>query len=178
MCHFLNYNLVYAATPDMLYQFERFLVVKIAERTQQLSRLRCQGCISGHIFDQLHRCMKVTLKEKIEIFLPKVKDEALSRLNNLFHLYQQYAWVEDEQAFIEGGKTFIATIQADHLLDRRYVNEDTVIECPFDTSWLAEEDDFLVAQIENTMPTILPAIEELDPVAPKKKRKKGKDSNI
>ena len=109
-------------------------------------------------------------------FLPRAKDEALLRLNNLFHLYQQHAWVDDEQTFIEGGKTFIANLQADHLLDRRYVNEDSVIECPFDTTWLADEDDFLVAQVENNMPTILPPIEALDPVIPsttKKKRKKS-----
>ena len=161
----------------MLYQFERFLVVKIAERVQELSRHKCQACITGYSLDQLHLCMSIPLKEKIVLFLPRAKEDAISRVNNLFHLYQQTAWVDDEQVFIEGGTAFIKKITVDHLLDRRFVNEDTVMEYPYNTTWLAAEDDFLVTQIETTYVEPLPPILPLDlsderPIKNSKKRKK------
>ena len=149
-----------------MFRFERFLVVKLAERTQELSRLRCRGCIEGYLLDQLHDCMKVPLKEKINIFIHRAKDEALTKINNLFHIYQQSAWVDDEQMVIEAGKTFIANLTANGLMDRRYVNEDTVMEYPYNTSWVADEDDFLAAQVEQN-------VSPIDTVkAPQKKRKK------
>ena len=188
MRHFLNYILVYAA----MHQFEQFLVVKIAERVQELSRLKCPGCVTVYPLDQLHHCMTVPLKDRIKLFLPRAKDEALARLNNLFHLYHslyQKACVD----YIEGSRAFIAKLTVNHLIDRRYVNEDSVVMYPYNTTWLYEEEDFLVAQIEsnmlqdvlNTLPPLpplstLPPIAPLDPadeeqkIAPKKRNRKLK----
>ena len=173
-----------------MQQFEQFLVVKIAERVQEISRFKCSGCISGYSLDQLHHCMTVPLNDKIELFLPRAKDEALARLNNLFHLYQQKAW--EDVDYIEDSRAFIAKLKVNHLIDRRYVNEDSVVMYPYNTTWLYEEDDFLVAQIEsnvlqdvlNTLPTLpplpLPPLAPLPPIldpavaAPKKKKRKLK----
>ena len=161
MDHFLNYNLAFAA---MLYQFKRFIVLKIAERVQELSRQKCYGCISGYCLDQLHQCVTVPLKEKIRIFLPRAKEEAISKLDNMFHLFQEKVWIDDESAFIEAGREFIKNIDFLDLLDRRYVNEDTVLEYPYNTTWLSDEDDFLAAHIENTfVEQTLPPILPLDP---------------
>ena len=124
--------------------------------------------------------MTVPIKDKIELFLPRVKDEALSKFDNLFHLYQQTAWVDDEQIFIEGGRAFIGHLKADHLLDRRYINEDTVMEYQYNTTWLALEEDFLAAQIENNFVAPLAPILPLDlsdeqqKITPKKNSKKRK----
>ena len=79
-----------------MYKFDRFLVLKIAERVQFISREKCSGCVTGLILDQLHQCMQITLKEKVARFLPRAKNEALTRLDKLFSLYHQTAWVDDD----------------------------------------------------------------------------------
>ena len=169
---------------SMLYQFKRFIVVKIAERVQELSRQKCSGCTIGYSLDQLHPCGSLPLKDKIKIFLPRAKEEALSKLNNIFYIFQQRAWIDDELLFIEEGKAFIKDINYFDLLDRRYVNEDTVMEYPYNTSWLSDEDDFLAVQIENTFVQTLPPLLPLDPadenqkITPVgKKSRKRKNSN-
>ena len=157
MDHFLNYNLVFAA---MMYQFKRFIVVKMAERVQELSRQKCNGCICGYCLDQLHQCVTVPLEEKTRIFFPRAKEEALSKFYNMYG----QAWIDNESAFIEDGKAFIKNIDFLDLLDRRYVNEDTVMEYPYNTTWLSDEDDYLATQIENTfVEQTLPPILPLDP---------------
>ena len=161
-------------------QFQRFLVVKIAERLQELSRQKCQGCIGFYNLDQLHHCMSVPLEKKIELFLPRIKEEALARLDNLFHIYQQTAWVEDEQVLIKASRAFITELTVDHLLDRRFVNEDSILEFPYDTSW-SLSDEAVAAKIEQQ---VLPPILPLDPadehqsIAPSpRKGKKRKTDN-
>jgi len=162
----------------MLYQFERFIVVKIAERVQEISRQKCTGCISGYSLDQLHQCMFVPLKEKIGLFLPRVKDEALSKIEILLYLYQQNAWINEEQAFIEAGKNFIKKLNIDDLLDRRYVNEDAVMEHQYNTTWV--EENFIAEQNEKSMTEPLPPISSLDPadekqqIAPISKKKNSR----
>ena len=167
----------------MLYKFERFLVVKVAERVQMMSREKCKGCVNGLILDQLHSCMQVTLAEKMKLFLPRAQTDALNRLDSLFFLYQQTAWVDDEQAHLEIGANFIELLQPYDLLDRRYINEDSVIDHPFNTSWLTDQ-----LPTSNSLPplsldlgvTNLPPILPLDPAAtnqqtaPTKKRKRNK----
>ena len=121
----------------MLYLFHHFLAVKIADRIQQLSRERCAGCIGQYGLDNFHPCVKTGLEEKIRIFLPKGKAEALDRLDNLIELYQQAAWAEPElvrQSAID----FIVSLTPHDLLDRRYINEDTVDLHPFTMSWLLD----------------------------------------
>jgi hypothetical protein len=168
----------------MLYKFERFLVVKVAERVQMMSREKCKGCVNGLILDQLHSCMQVSLAEKMELFLPRAKTDALNRLESLFFIYQQTAWVDDEQAHLEIGANFIELLQPYDLLDRRYINEDSVIDHPFNTSWLTDQ-----LPSSNSLPpllpldlgvTNLPPLLPLDPAAtnqqitPTKKRKRNK----
>ena len=164
----------------MFYQFERFLVVKVAERVQQLSRHKCLGCVSGYSLDQLHLCMSVPLPDRITLFLPRAKHEAFTKVENLLRMYQQNAWAYDEQAFIEGGRLFIKKLTVDHLIDRRYVNEDTTMEHPFNTTWLADEEVFLASQVEQQFELTLAPILPLDPgdekqqITPIKKTKKKK----
>ena len=185
MSHFLKYILVYAS---IMYQFERFIVVKIAERVQELSRQKCTGCINQHTLDQLHPCNMVEITERIRLFLPKVKSEALSRVENLLQLYQHNAWISDEQEFLDGGTKFIKNLSIANLIDRRYINEDTVFEHPYDSSWVANEADFLVGQVDKVyveppMIQSLPPLLPLDPAMPmaidpiKTKNKKRKSKN-
>jgi len=185
MSHFCNCDLTYAAlsslsslssissisnfstfstfsTSSMLFKFERFLVLKVAERVQLLSREKCSACVSGLVLDQLHDCMKLSLKQRIELFLARAKTDALERLNNLFFMYQQTAWVDDEQMHLEAGENLIEFLRPEDLMDRRFVNEDSVLEYPFNTSWLTAEMTPMEINMLNiqTLPTILP----LDPV--------------
>ena len=90
-----------------MYKFERFLVLKIAERVQLISREKCSGCVTGLVLDQLHQCMQITLKEKVARFLPRAKAEALTRLDKLFSLYHQTAWVDDDHIHMKSGEQFI-----------------------------------------------------------------------
>ena len=179
MCHFLINNLVYAS--KMLYLFEKFLVVKVAERVQELSRKGCPGCVAGRILDQLHLCQLVPLKERIAHFLPTASEEAHSNLSNLFHIFSTTMWIEDNDLYLEGGRQFISSITPSMLRDRRYINEDSVFEYPFNTSWLSSEEDFLASQVDQatqspisqTLPPILPLepTKILTPKKPKRKRK-------
>ena len=159
MYHFFK-NILACASKNMLYKFERFIVVKVAERVQILSREKCNACVNGLILDQLHNCMQVTLKEKIKMFLPRAKADALTRLDRLFSLYQQSSWVEDERAHLEAGENCIEFLTPDDLLDRRFINEDTVLEYPFNPSWLSDELSPVVSDMlgvsSSTLPPILP----------------------
>ena len=137
-----------------MYKFERFLVLKIAERVQLISREKCSGCVTGLVLDQLHQCMQITLKEKVARFLPRAKAEALTRLDQLFSLYHQTAWVDDDHIHLKSGGQFIEFLKAEDLLDRRYVNEDSVIEHPFNMSWLTDHDP--VDTVLQTRPLVLP----------------------
>ena len=155
----------------MLFKFEKFLVVKIAERVQTISREKCGACVNGLILDQLHSCQLVSLKEKIKMFLPRAKDDALKRLDQLFFLYQQSAWIDDERAHLETGEHLIEKLQPEDLLDRRYINEDAVREYPFNSSWLTEELSPVVSNMLGicSLPPILPLEQE---VSKSRKRKK------
>ena len=113
----------------------QFLAVKIADRIQQISRERCGGCTGNYILDNFHACVKTSLEERIRIFLPKVKAEAIDKIDNLIALYQQAAWAESEVAQ-QCGVDFIVSLSRDDLEDRRFINEDTVELYPFNMSWL------------------------------------------
>ena len=119
----------------MLY-LKHFLAVKIADRIQQLSRERCTGCMANYILDNFHPCVKTDLKEKISLFLPKVKSEALDKLENLIQLYLYQQWTEPE--IRQYATDFIVSLTPDDLLDRKYINEDTVELYPFNMTWLLD----------------------------------------
>ena len=143
------------AGDNMLY-LKHFLAVKIADRIQQLSRERCPGCMANYILDNFHPCVKTALEERIALFLPKVKTEALDKLENLIELYQQSAWTEPE--IRQYATDFIISLKTDDLIDRRYINEDTVELHPFNMTWLLD-----------MPPTAAP--EQLKPTKPKSGKK-------
>ena len=150
--------------------FYRFLVIKIAGRVQQISREKCIGCVSGFILDQLHPCMGICIMKKIERFLPKAKYDALTRLDELFAMYAKNAWIEDEVAHKEAAIIFIELLQPRHVMDRRYINEDSVREHPFDDSWLVDATPEV--QVEST----LPPIAALEPTTVKGRKRKRPQS--
>ena len=140
----------------MFPRYNVFLAVKVAERVQQLSREKCSGCLSELIIDQLHPCMRISMEKKIEMFLPRAKKEALERLDYIFHIYKQTNCISDadDQMFLEAGENFIQELDPDDLLDRRYINEDSVVEHgPFDISWLTDQ---IIDKRQTPLPPILP----------------------
>ena len=160
-----------------MYKFERFLVLKIAERVQLISREKCSGCVTGLVLDQLHQCMQITLKEKVARFLPRAKNEALTRLDKLFSLYHQTAWVDDDHIHLKSGGQFIEFLKAEDLLDRRYVNEDSVIEHPFNMSWLTDPVDLDPVLQTLTLPLVLPLDLSDTTVTTKKTSSKKRKTN-
>ena len=118
----------------MNYLLHQFLAVKIADRIQQLSRDRCPGCIGNYILDNFHPCVNTPLEDKINIFIPKVKEEALHKIDTLIDLYL-LTWSEPE-VVRQSAMDFIVSLTPYDLLDRRYINEDTVVLHPFNMSWL------------------------------------------
>ena len=114
---------------------KHFLAVKIADRIQQLSRERCTGCTGNYILDNFHACVKTSLEERIRLFLPMVKAEAIDKIDNLIALYQQAAWAENE-VVRQSGVDIISSISQSDLQDRRFINEVTVQMHPFNMSWL------------------------------------------
>ena len=127
---FLNLQLAV----NMIF-LKHFLAVKIADRIQQISRERCEGCAGNYILDNFHACVKTSLEERIRLFLPMVKAEAIDKIDNLIALYQQAAWAENE-VIRQSAVDFISSISKSDLQDRRYINEDTVQMHPFNMSWL------------------------------------------
>jgi len=111
MFHFFN---IFVQSGAMFNLFKKFLVLKIAERVQQLSQLKCEGCQAGFLLDQLHICMMKTLEHKIELFLPKAKAEALERLEVLFNLFKMSSWIDLNQNYIGDGGDFIQEISLRH----------------------------------------------------------------
>ena len=116
---------------------KQFLAVKIADRIQQISRERCTGCAGNYILDNFHECVKTSLDDRIRLYLPKVKAEALDKLDNLIKLYQQAAWAESEEVR-KCCADFIVLLTPKDLQDRRYINEDTVELHPLNMSWLLD----------------------------------------
>ena len=135
----------------MLVYLNHFLAVKIADRIQHLSRERCPGCIEGYVLDNFHACVKNVLEERIALFLPKVKAEALDNLDNLLRLYQQAAWA-DPELVRQSAMDFILKLTPAKLMDRRYINEDTVELHPLNMTWLLDTPQHL-APLEQPEPT-------------------------
>jgi len=154
----------------MLSQFNKFLVVKIADRVQQLSQEKCMGCVQRQRHDQLHDCTRITLLEKIEKFLPTVKEEAMVHFEQLYELFKKSNWLGDFD-YRASGISFVEVISSRELLDRRFINEDTDEEHPFDMSWLMEMERPSSLQIE-PLPPILP-LDLLAPVAAKPRKRKA-----
>ena len=174
----------------MLHQFKRFLVIKVAERLQEISHQKCSGCTKGLLLDQLHPCQTLSLKGRLSLFLVKAVEEAVSKIDALFNMFKQTTWTDDT-SFIEEGKSFLVSLTVDDLRDRRYINEDTVLEHPYNSSW-ARDLDFIPLEppstltldvsptlpvaVETTLPPILPLDTVETPKPKKRKRTKNKET--
>ena len=150
---FLNLQLAV----NMIF-LKHFLTVKIADRIQQISRERCEGCAGNYILDNFHACVKTSLEERIRIFLPIVKAEALDKIDNLIALYQQAAWVENE-VVRQSGVDIISSISQSDLQDRRFINEDTVQMHPFNMSWL-NADCITESSVTPDAPSLQPPVKK------------------
>ena len=154
--------------------FCKFLVIKIAERVQEISHEQCVGCVGGFILEQLHPCMRLSLPARVERFLPKAKYDALTRLDKLYEMFTKTAWIVDGVAYKEAGEDFIEFLQPHDVLDRRYVNEDSVCDHPFDSTWLVDTPPEAQMPLENS----LPPIAALEPTTVKRRKRKRTDQTV
>lgn len=120
-----------------LTQFHHFLVVKIHDRVQEMSREKCSGCQLQHRFDVLHPCITTTLEKRIYKFFSHAVVEALEHLMSLLSEYQvTHVLFEEPSFYLNSGHAFIEALRPEQLVDRRYINEDTGLLFPFDSSWV------------------------------------------
>ena len=122
--------------------------------------------------DQLHQCMKTTMESKISLFLPKAKKEAFDRVVPLLDLYKETNWVGDSDIFIEAGEQFINNLEPAHLLDRRFINEDSVQDHPLNLTWM----DTPTRRVMEPLPPILPLspVKDKSPKPTRKRSRKAK----
>ena len=164
MCHFLICKMEDGARAANVFSlFNRFLVIKVAERVQQIAQQKCSGCANQFVLDQLHPCMRISTEEKVFMFLPQAKLDALTRYDKLYELFTKTTYILDDVACREAGEHFIELMQPNDILDRRFINEDSVLEYEFDLSWLNDEQN-----------SILPPIAPLETTTVKKRTRKRK----
>ena len=114
--------------------FRQFLVVRIAERIQDLCKIECSGCQKLYRFSSLHPCQKLSWADRVYMFLPQVLTEALEKMEKLIALFHKsYAYPTDN--FDVWGTQFVESLAAKDILDRRYINEDTGYMIEYDNSW-------------------------------------------
>ena len=122
-------------------QFYHFLVVKLFDRVQELSREQCSGCKVKHRFDILHPCITTPLHKRIERFFPFAKAEALDNMDKLLKMYKEaFVLFCDPIQYLEAGDNFVTSFPVSNLIDRRYINEDTDSVFAFDSSWTVKEE--------------------------------------
>ena len=128
----------------MLPLFCQFLVVRVFERIQALSVEKCGGCVKNYRFSSLHACVKTSLSDRIDMFLPQAKSEAFEKMERLIVLFQQsFNLLQNKDAYLQVGRSFLENLQPKQVLDRRFINEDTEEMFQYDDSWLTFEDDVL-----------------------------------
>ena len=129
---------------DMLPLFCQFLVVRILERIQNLSNEKCSGCAKNYRFSSLHPCVKTSLTERIDMFLPQAKTEALEKMDRLITLFQQsFNLLQNKEAYLQIGITFVENLLPKQVIDRRFINEDTEEMFQYDDGWVTFEADVL-----------------------------------
>ena len=123
-------------------QFRQFLIVKLYDRVQEMSREKCSGCHFKYRFDILHPCITTPLDVRIYKFFTQAVTEVLGNLGTLLAAYEEmYMLLEEPSAYLTEAKSFIQAIHPDQLVDRKYINEDTGPAFPFDSSWLTQPTD-------------------------------------
>lgn len=128
----------------MLPLFCQFLVVRLFERIQNLSSEKCSGCAKNYRFSSLHPCVKTSLTDRIVMFLPQAKTEVLEKMERLIDIFQlSFNLLQNKEAYLQFGRTFIENLQPNQVLDRRFINEDSDVLFQYDDSWVNFEEDLL-----------------------------------
>ena len=73
----------------MLPLFCQFLVVRVLERIQNVSNEKRSGCAKNYRFSILHPCVKTSLTERVDMFLPQAKTEVMEKMERLISLLVQ-----------------------------------------------------------------------------------------
>ena len=122
--------------------FYQFLVARILERIQQISKEICRGCEMQYKFASLHPCETNSLFHRIGLFLPSAKGEALAKLDGLVKSYKRnFSLFHEEVVYLEAGESFLQNLQPQHLIDTRYINEESESTFGLDSSWRGPEVD-------------------------------------
>ena len=125
----------------MLPLFCQYLVVRVFERIQSLSIEKCGGCVKNYRFSSLHPCVKTSLSERIVMFLPQAKEEAIEKMSRLVSLFEQDFNLSNTETYSSVGKSFLESLEQKQVLDRRFINEDAETMFKYDQSWLTFQDD-------------------------------------
>ena len=129
--------------------FYQFLIARILERIQQISKEVCRGCEMRFKFATLHPCESNSLFQRITLFLPSAKAEALEKIDRLVKNYKRnFDLFLDEEEHVEVGESFLRNLQPHHLLDIRYINEESDSTFDLDCSW-REPTENVLTQICN-----------------------------
>lgn len=124
--------------------FYQFLTVRILERIQQISKEICRGCEMHYRLASLHPCETNSLFQRVDLFLPSVKAEALDKIVRLVQSFKaNFPLFYDEDVYLEIGNSFLQTLQPQHLIDTRYINEESDSTFGLDSSWREPEIDTL-----------------------------------
>ena len=88
--------------------------------------------------------MKTSLTERIDMFLPQAKTEALEKMERLITLFQQsFNLLQNKEAYLQIGITFVENLLPKQVIDRRFINEDTEEMFQYDDGWVTFEADVL-----------------------------------
>jgi len=118
--------------------FEHYLIVRIIERIQDICITECSGCKNNYRFASLHPCQKLSLSERVDMFLPQVLSEALDNMEKLVALFPAYLNFPTT-GYEELGAEFVKQLTATNMFDRRYINEGTESLFEFDNRWFTPE---------------------------------------
>ena len=118
--------------------FRQFLVVKVCERIQDICITECSGCQFNHRFAALHPCQKLSLTDRVDMFLPQVVDEALNKMEKLIATLPAH-FKFTNVSYMQEGVEFLQQLTTKHLFDRRFINEDTALMFEYDDRWYQED---------------------------------------
>jgi len=156
--------------------FQNYLVVRIVERFQDMCTSECSGCKENYRFASLHPCQRLSLAERVDMFLPRVLTEASDKMELLVDLYHN-DWKFPIMGHVDLGRLFVEKLGNKQIFDRRFINEATTNMFPFDDTWFKEEPDYV-----NMLLDACQEIEEEEtlattPVIPKITKRKN-NSNV
>lgn len=87
-------------------------------------------------FASLHPCETFSLLQRVKMFLPSAKAEALDKVVGLVKNYSEYYKLAiGEEEYVEIAELFLQNLQPEHLLDTKYINEGNESALNLDSSW-------------------------------------------